>query len=143
MFYKQRVKLATSLRFQIFTSLIRLLSLSNLMIFLKNWLVSKSLLIIVACNTNWVYGGEKKIILAFQTPSDLAIVNNAHLMARYASVCQVHGLVPLVEPDIDVVNGDHSLERATQVSEKVLGSFFKILQDYGWDNTMFQFVVCT
>ena len=52
-------------------------------------------------------------------------------MARYASVCQVHGLVPLVEPDIDVVNGDHSLERATQVSEKVLGSFFKILQDYG------------
>ena len=58
-------------------------------------------------------------------------MNNAHLMARYASVCQVHGLVPLVEPDIDVVSGDHSLERATQVSEKVLGTFFKILQEYG------------
>lgn len=70
-------------------------------------------------------------IIKDQTPSELAIVNNAHLMARYASVCQVHGLVPLVEPDIDVVNGDHSLERATQVSEKVLGTFFKILQEYG------------
>jgi len=63
-------------------------------------------------------------------PSDLAIINNAHMMARYASVCQVHGLVPIVEPDIDVVNGDHSLEKASQVSERILGAFFKILQDY-------------
>ena len=51
-------------------------------------------------------------------------------MAQYASVCQVHGLVPIVEPDIDVVNGDHSLEKASQVSERILGAFFKILQDY-------------
>ena len=55
-------------------------------------------------------------------------------MARYASVCQVHGLVPIVEPDIDVVNGDHSLERAAEVSEKVLSVFFKVLK--GWDQLL-------
>ena len=49
-------------------------------------------------------------------------------MARYASVCQVHGLVPIVEPDIDVVQGDHTIEKAAQVSEKVLAAFFKVLQ---------------
>jgi len=64
-------------------------------------------------------------------PSALAIENNAHIMARYASVCQVHGLVPIVEPDIDVVQGDHTIEKAAQVSEKVLAAFFKVLQDYG------------
>ena len=64
-------------------------------------------------------------------PSTIAIENNAHITARYASVCQVHGLVPIVEPDIDVVNGDHTLERAAQVLEKVLTVFFKVLQDYG------------
>ena len=60
------------------------------------------------------------------------------MMARYASVCQVHGLVPIVEPDIDVVNGDHSLEKASQVSERILGAFFKILQDYRYVVTMLQ-----
>ena len=49
-------------------------------------------------------------------------------MARYASVCQVHGLVPIVEPDIDVVQGDHTIEKAAQVSEKILAAFFKVLQ---------------
>ena len=51
-------------------------------------------------------------------------------MARYASTCQVHGLVPIVEPDIDVVNGHHSLDTAMRVSTKILTAFFKVLQDY-------------
>ena len=57
--------------------------------------------------------------------------NNAHMMARYASACQVHGLVPIVEPDIDVINGSHSLDKATQVSTQILSAFFKVLQEYG------------
>ena len=52
-------------------------------------------------------------------------------MARYASVCQLHGLVPIVEPDIDVINGHHSLDKAMKVSTKILTAFFKVLQDYG------------
>ena len=52
-------------------------------------------------------------------------------MARYASACQVHGLVPIVEPDIDVINGSHSLDKATQVSTQILSAFFKVLQTYG------------
>ena len=53
------------------------------------------------------------------------------MMARYASACQVHGLVPIVEPDIDVINGSHSLDKATQVSTQILSAFFKVLQTYG------------
>ena len=37
-------------------------------------------------------------------------------------------MVPIVEPDIDVVQGDHTIEKAAQVSEKVLAAFFKVLQ---------------
>lgn len=73
---------------------------------------------------------QESNLCAQKVPSALSIENNAHVMARYASVCQVHGLVPIVEPDIDVVQGDHSLEKAQQVSEKVLSAFFKVLQDY-------------
>ncbi len=60
----------------------------------------------------------------------VAIENNAHIMARYTSVCQVHGLVPIVEPDIDVIQGQHSLETAKQVSTAILATFFKVLADY-------------
>ncbi len=31
-------------------------------------------------------------------PSDLAILENAHGLARYAAICQENGLVPIVEP---------------------------------------------
>ncbi|MDR9866144.1 class I fructose-bisphosphate aldolase, partial [Pseudomonas baetica] len=33
-------------------------------------------------------------------PSALAIAENANVLARYASICQQNGLVPIVEPEI-------------------------------------------
>ena len=33
-------------------------------------------------------------------PSQIAITENAHNLARYASICQANGLVPIVEPEI-------------------------------------------
>ena len=33
-------------------------------------------------------------------PSQIAITENAHTLARYASICQANGLVPIVEPEI-------------------------------------------
>nr|ACN10100.1 Fructose-bisphosphate aldolase B [Salmo salar]ACN12448.1 Fructose-bisphosphate aldolase B [Salmo salar] len=39
-------------------------------------------------------------------PSDLAIAENANVLARYASICQQNGLVPIVEPEI-LPDGDH------------------------------------
>ena len=41
---------------------------------------------------------------AKQMPSELAIADTVHTLARYASICQSEGLVPIVEPEI-VPNG--------------------------------------
>ena len=41
---------------------------------------------------------------AKQLPSELAIADTVHTLARYASICQSEGLVPIVEPEI-VPNG--------------------------------------
>ncbi|KRX84544.1 Fructose-bisphosphate aldolase, partial [Trichinella pseudospiralis] len=34
------------------------------------------------------------------TPSYLAMLENANVLARYASICQQNGLVPIVEPEV-------------------------------------------
>jgi len=63
------------------------------------------------------------------TPSHLALNENANLSARYASICQKHGLVPIVEPDV-VCEGTHSLERCKEVTEQVLSYTYKALADH-------------
>ena len=52
-------------------------------------------------------------------PSDLAIEETAHSLARYAAICQAHGLVPIVEPEV-LMDGDHDLCTAMNVTERVL-----------------------
>ena len=61
-----------------------------------------------------------------QCPSQLAINENATILARYASICQQNGLVPIVEPEI-LMDGDHTLEAAAVVAEKVLSAVYKVL----------------
>ncbi|EMP24433.1 Serine/threonine-protein phosphatase 4 catalytic subunit B [Chelonia mydas] len=51
------------------------------------------------------------------TPSHLAILENANVLARYASICQQNGIVPIVEPEI-LPDGDHDLKRCQYVTEK-------------------------
>jgi len=51
-------------------------------------------------------------------PSDLAIRENAHNLARYGSICQQNGLVPIIEPEI-LQDGDHDIETCAAVSERV------------------------
>ncbi|KAH0628395.1 hypothetical protein JD844_009493 [Phrynosoma platyrhinos] len=63
------------------------------------------------------------------TPSTLAIQENANTLARYASICQQHGLVPIVEPEI-LPDGDHDLQRCQYVTEKVLAAVYKALNDH-------------
>jgi fructose-bisphosphate aldolase class I len=48
---------------------------------------------------------------------------NAHALARYAALSQEAGLVPVVEPEV-LMDGDHSLERCSQVTEEVLHTVF-------------------
>jgi len=60
-------------------------------------------------------------------PSDLAIADTVHTLARYASICQSEGLVPIVEPEI-VPNGEHDIEYCAKMTEKVLSAQFAALQ---------------
>jgi fructose-bisphosphate aldolase class I len=63
------------------------------------------------------------------TPSPVGILENANTLARYASICQANGLVPIVEPEV-LMDGEHSLERAAFVTEKVLAAVYKALSDH-------------
>jgi fructose-bisphosphate aldolase class I len=56
-------------------------------------------------------------------PSQGCTEANAHALARYAALCQEAGLVPVVEPEV-LMDGDHTLERCCDVTEKVLRTVF-------------------
>jgi len=60
------------------------------------------------------------------TPSRLAIVANAEVLARYAAICQAQGIVPVVEPEV-LIDGDHSIDRCADVTEAVLHEVFHAL----------------
>lgn len=60
------------------------------------------------------------------SPSLVAVKTNAELLARYASVCQEAGIVPIVEPEL-LIDGDHSIEHAAETSEVILHEVFKAL----------------
>lgn len=62
-------------------------------------------------------------------PSQLAIDENARGLARYAIISQEYGLVPIVEPEI-LVDGDHSIEKCADVTERVLAAVYKALNDH-------------
>lgn len=70
-----------------------------------------------------------KINQAACVPSDVAIQENAQVLARYASICQANGLVPIVEPEI-LIDGDHSLATSLRITERVLACVYKTLVDH-------------
>lgn len=59
-------------------------------------------------------------------PGTLAIETNAYALARYAAICQSEGFVPIVEPEV-LIDGDHSIERCNEVTERVLHAVFHAL----------------
>ena len=62
-------------------------------------------------------------------PSQLSIEENARVLARYASISQQNGLVPIVEPEI-LMDGNHSIEVSATITQKVLSTVYKYLSDY-------------
>jgi fructose-bisphosphate aldolase class I len=48
---------------------------------------------------------------------------NAHALARYAALCQEANVVPIVEPEV-LMEGDHTLERCREVTERTLHVVF-------------------
>eukprot|EP00163_Fabomonas_tropica_P025648 TRINITY_DN447_c0_g1_i2.p2 TRINITY_DN447_c0_g1~~TRINITY_DN447_c0_g1_i2.p2 ORF type:complete len:284 (+),score=90.79 TRINITY_DN447_c0_g1_i2:93-944(+) len=62
-------------------------------------------------------------------PSELAIQQNAHGLARYASICQQNGLVPIVEPEV-LMDGSHDIKKCAYECERVLAGVYKALNDH-------------
>lgn len=48
---------------------------------------------------------------------------NGHALARYAALCQQHGIVPIVEPEV-LCTGDHNLGASAQASSLALSVLF-------------------
>jgi fructose-bisphosphate aldolase class I len=64
------------------------------------------------------------------TPSVACTDANASALARYASLCQEAGLVPVVEPEV-LMAGDHGLARCAAVTAEVLRAVFAQLVGQG------------
>ncbi|MGI9357387.1 MAG: class I fructose-bisphosphate aldolase [Rhizobiaceae bacterium] len=64
-------------------------------------------------------------------PSWGGIKANAHALARYAALCQDAGIVPIVEPEVQMDGdpGDHSIERCHEVTAATLKAVFNELDD--------------
>ena len=58
-----------------------------------------------------------------ELPSPFGIRANAHVLARYAALCQEVGLVPIVEPEV-LMDGAHDIERCEAVTAQVLQAVF-------------------
>jgi len=74
---------------------------------------------------NWreVYAIDK------HAPTKHGIEANAEMLARYAAVCQVEGLVPIVEPEV-LMDGDHDIDRHAEVTEAVQHAVFHALHQH-------------
>lgn len=62
-------------------------------------------------------------------PTGYGLRANAEALARYASICQAEGIVPIVEPEV-LMDGDHSIERCAQVTQKALFKVFNALRHH-------------
>jgi fructose-bisphosphate aldolase class I len=56
-------------------------------------------------------------------PSKACISTNAHSLARYASICQEQGLVPIIEPEV-LMAGNHSAQTCYDVTAEILDATF-------------------
>ena len=61
-------------------------------------------------------------------PSWGAVKANAHMLARYAAVCQEQGLTPIVEPEV-LMDGDHDIEACEHATQRTLQTVFAELAE--------------
>ena len=70
------------------------------------------------------------ITIGDEIPSAACIMANAHALARYAALCQEADVVPIVEPEV-LMDGNHTIGRCRQVTEKTLNTVFQQLDEQG------------
>lgn len=68
-----------------------------------------------------------------EMPSKAARVANAIGLAQYALITQKAGLVPIVEPEVLVLEGSHNINVSKKVTYKVLETVFKWLERFEVD----------
>jgi len=56
-------------------------------------------------------------------PTEHCIHVNAHALARYATLCQEAGIVPIVEPEV-LMDGAHTIEQSYDVTKRTLHAVF-------------------
>ena len=61
-------------------------------------------------------------------PSMVSVRETAHTLARYGSICQDNGLVPIIEPEI-LTDGAHDIEECARVSELVFRTVMQAMLD--------------
>jgi fructose-bisphosphate aldolase, class I len=59
-------------------------------------------------------------------PSHTCVMANAHVLARYAALCQEESIVPIVEPEV-LMDGDHTIDRCVEVTTWMLKETFQQL----------------
>jgi len=71
------------------------------------------------------------IEISDHTPSAACLAANAHGLARYAALCQEAGIVPIVEPEVqmDGPNSTHDIDRCYDVSVAALNKVFSELYE--------------
>ena len=65
-------------------------------------------------------------------PTTSCIEANVHALARYAALCQEADIVPIIEPEV-LMEGDHSLQKCLDVTERTLKILFYQLYQYKID----------
>ncbi|MCP5322462.1 MAG: fructose-bisphosphate aldolase class I [Candidatus Paracaedibacteraceae bacterium] len=63
-------------------------------------------------------------------PTEKAMQLNAKGLADYAYTCQLHDIVPIVEPEV-LMDGNHSIETSYKVTSDILDKLFKALVEKG------------
>tara|TARA_B100000900_G_scaffold413157_1_gene436523 strand:- start:4544 stop:5557 length:1014 start_codon:yes stop_codon:yes gene_type:complete len=64
------------------------------------------------------------IEIGSKKPSDACVSANAHALARYASICQEQGLVPIIEPEV-IMAGNHDAQSCYEVTSLILSATFE------------------
>ena len=64
--------------------------------------------------------------IAAGLPTDFAVLANGHAMARYAALCQVAGIVPIVEPEV-LMDGDHDIAACEEATGRALHGLYEQL----------------
>jgi fructose-bisphosphate aldolase class I len=59
-------------------------------------------------------------------PSDYCIEVNAHALARYAALCQREGIVPIVEPEVEMT-GTHDIDACYDATKRTLLALYREL----------------